>query len=159
MDLFPYCTQKMINEIFADKSFYMGIGTYEGCLDIINDPTYQSFYSIKICTVGTDVNIVNKEAWRYRHIFGDVDFLYNNDEESKCNTNMNNGIQIDDKTSMLSTNANIRILMKHYKERQYNQIQPKDNVYIANDWDDIRMMLDFFIREPQVLKEVYGMSI
>lgn len=144
-DLFPECNQDLITEIFADENFYNEVEPIENGKETINSYRNNTFYSMHICTIGDQANLINKYNWIINNIHGKINihgiFLHQN----KGMLDMKNGIQIDDNTSNLKcTNAAIKILLKNGLEKKYNQVEPNENIYIANDWYEIAEMLSFY---------------
>ena len=85
-----------------------------------------------------------------KEVFNTFKFIGLGLEESKANINMSGAIQIDDNFSYLSnTNAKLKILVKNYHDRTYNNsfgnVDTLDNLYNVNDLNDIWQILDFNI--------------
>ena len=65
---------------------------------------------------------------------------------------MSGGIFIDDNIDCLrSSNASIKILIKNGVDTKWNNVEPGDDVYIADDWGDIIRIVGFFINNKEMI--------
>lgn len=82
----------------------------------------------------------------------DWSYICVGDDEDKNIVDMSNGIFIDDKLeNLIVTNAKIKILLKNGIDTNYNTLRDKnaviDNLYVVNDLDEIRQILEFNLIE------------
>ena len=147
LDLFPNITHTEILNMFDSQEFYENVETFENCLDIINSYRDNEFYKMNIVTVGTDINFENKVNWIMDNIHGEIYIRHIPHGYGKDIVDMSNGIQIDDHLKYLrQTNAKIKILYKDYKDRECNQIEPNEEIYVVNNWNEIDDILKFYER-------------
>lgn len=88
----------------------------------------------------------------------DIEFIgipldLDNPSYKKDSLDISNGIQIDDKYSCLNTNASLKILLKNFKETDYNQIlDVREDLYEINDLFQLKEILLFAIKNYKEFK-------
>lgn len=66
-------------------------------------------------------------------------------------------IQIDDNYDNLkNSQVDLKILIKNYYDREYNKVNPGDNVYIVNTWREIIEILNFYNSNYKKIKNLEG---
>lgn len=69
-------------------------------------------------------------------------------EEEKGKYIEKNSIQIDDKYDELNTKAKYKILIKNYRETEYNHVKDiREDLYIMNEWKEIIKSIEWFEKE------------
>lgn len=69
-------------------------------------------------------------------------------EEKKGKYIEKNSIQIDDKYDELNTKAKYKILIKNYRETEYNHVKDiREDLYIMNEWKEIIKSIEWFEKE------------
>ena len=149
-DLYPEITNNDIDNIFSSEDFFVDLELCEKCLDSIN--YIKNLANIHIATIGTDNNLKNKMKWIKENL--NIDFNFNGILDTgindKSSIDMSGAIFIDDRTDNLrSSNANIKILYKNYHNYSWQQIEPNDNIYVVDSWEQICSILDFISKNPE----------
>ena len=157
-DKFPMTDGDEIKRIFDDPLFYM----YKD-MDMPSAFSYILFlytYSnckINFVTIGTKINLINKRKW-LDEVFDKMNIDYNefygnyNEDNDKRFVDMSGGIFIDDNIECLrKSNANIKILLKNNTDNEWNKVLPNDEIYIANDWDDVYEIIKFFCDNGEMI--------
>lgn len=151
-DLYPEITNNDIDNIFSSEDFFVDLELCENCLDVIN--SIKNLVNIHIATIGTDKNLKNKMKWIKENL--NVDFNFNGILDAgindKSSIDMSGAIFADDRTDNLrSSNANIKILYKNYHNYSWQQIEPNDNIYVVDSWEQIYSILDFISKNPEFI--------
>lgn len=151
-DLYPEITNNDIDNIFSSEDFFVDLELCENCLDTIN--SIKNLVNIHIATIGTDKNLKNKIKWIKENL--NIDFNFNGILDTgindKSSIDMSGAIFIDDRTDNLrSSNANIKILYKNYHNYSWQQIEPNDNIYVVDSWEQIYSILDFISKNPEFI--------
>lgn len=151
-DLYPEITNNDIDNIFSSEDFFVDLELCENCLDVIN--SIKNLVNIHIATIGTDKNLKNKMKWIKENL--NIDFNFNGILDTgindKSSIDMSGAIFIDDRTDNLrSSNANIKILYKNYHNYPWQQIEPNDNIYVVDSWEQIYSILDFISKNPEFI--------
>lgn len=151
-DLYPEITNNDIDNIFSSEDFFVDLELCENCLDTIN--SINNLVNIHIATIGTDKNLKNKMKWIKENL--NIDFNFNGILDTgindKSSVDMSGAIFIDDRTDNLrSSNANIKILYKNYHNYSWQQIEPNDNIYVVDSWEQIYSILDFISKNPEFI--------
>lgn len=151
-DLYPEITNNDIDNIFSSEDFFVDLELCENCLDVIN--SIKNLVNIHIATIGTDKNLKNKMKWIKENL--NVDFNFNGILDAgindKSSIDMSGAIFVDDRTDNLrSSNANIKILYKNYHNYSWQQIEPNDNIYVVDSWEQIYSILDFISKNPEFI--------
>lgn len=151
-DLYPEITNNDIDNIFSSEDFFVDLELCENCLDVIN--SIKDLANIHIATIGTDKNLKNKMKWIKENL--NIDFNFNGILDTgindKSSIDMSGAIFIDDRTDNLrSSNANIKILYKNYHNYSWQQIEPNDNIYVVDSWEQICSILDFISKNPEFI--------
>ena len=150
-DKFPMLKENEVMNLFDDPTFY---GRKN--MDIFSAFSYMLyFFTYKNCrinfvTIGTLTNLINKLKW-INEVFNKLGIDYNefygnyNDDNDKRFVDMSGGIFIDDNVECLrKSNASVKILLKNNSDNRWNKVEPNDELYIANDWDDVFEIVKFF---------------
>lgn len=151
-DLYPEITNNDIDNIFSSEDFFVDLELCENCLDTIN--SIKDLVNIHIATIGTDKNLKNKMKWIKENL--NIDFNFNGILDTgindKSSVDMSGAIFVDDRTDNLrSSNANIKILYKNYHNYSWQQIEPNDNIYVVDSWEQIYSILDFISKNPEFI--------
>ena len=150
-DKFPMLKENEVMNLFDDPTFYGRKNR-----DIFSAFSYMLyFFTYKNCrinfvTIGTPTNLINKLKW-INEVFNKLGVDYNefygnyNDDNDKRFVDMSGGIFIDDNVECLrKSNASVKILLKNNSDNRWNKVEPNDELYIANDWDDVYEIIKFF---------------
>ena len=162
-DQFPEVKQSEIKEIFSNENFYKRLDCIDGTafmfIDILST---QQKIDVSFVTLGTKENLENKKEW-LDYILKSKDFFDHevdyyeyygslSSASNKSFIDMSGGIFIDDNIDCLrSSNASIKILIKNGVDTKWNNVEPGDNVYIADDWGDIIKIVGFFINNKEMI--------
>lgn len=151
-DLYPEITNNDIDNIFSSEDFFVDLELCENCLDTIN--SINNLVNIHIATIGTDKNLKNKMKWIKENL--NIDFNFNGILDTgindKSSIDMSGAIFVDDRADNLrSSNANIKILYKNYHNYSWQQIEPNDNIYVVDSWEQICSILDFISKNPEFI--------
>lgn len=151
-DLYPEITNNDIDNIFSSEDFFVDLGLCENCLDVIN--SIKNLVNIHIATIGTDKNLKNKMKWIKENL--NIDFNFNGILDTgindKSSIDMSGAIFVDDRADNLrSSNANIKILYKNYHNYSWQQIEPNDDIYVVDSWEQICSILDFISKNPEFI--------
>lgn len=151
-DLYPEITNNDIDNIFSSEDFFADLELCENCLEVIN--SIKNLVNIHIATIGTDKNLKNKMKWIKENLNTDFNFngILDTGINDKSSIDMSGAIFIDDRTDNLrSSNANIKILYKNYHDYSWQQIEPNDNIYVVDSWEQICSILDFISKNPEFI--------
>ena len=151
-DLYPEITNNDIDNIFSSEDFFVDLELCENCLEVIN--SIKNIVNIHIATIGTDKNLKNKMRWIKENLNTDFDFngILDTGINDKSSIDMSGAIFIDDRTDNLrNSNANIKILYKNYHDYSWQQIEPNDNIYVVDSWEQIYSILDFISKNPEFI--------
>lgn len=156
-DEFPQLAEGKVEQIFDDPLFYFqpecvnyDALSYLNLLDDFKE------CNINFVTLGTTTNLENKRLWidktcaidkyitgkptEYIEFYGST-----NKESDKSFVDMSDGIFIDDNIDCLrSSNAKIKILLKNNIDTRWNKLQPNEDIYVVNNWEEIFRIIDFF---------------
>lgn len=153
-DLFPVCTYRDIENYFNSEELFKRIKLYDGLIDCL-DEIKDSLDSIEIVTIGEKKNIEYKKEWvsnNLNHI-ATLHPIINNGNNDKSSIDMSDGIFIDDHIDCLrSSNAKVKILFKNENDGEWNKVSPNDDVYVFDNWYDLKDSLKFIIKN----KEIYN---
>ena len=157
-DKFPDLSNETVRKIFDKKDFYydyMYINTT--ALASIKVFIDNLKCRVSFVTLGTQENLINKRNWiddicystniYYNEYYGDT-----NNVSDKTFVDMSGGIFIDDNIKCLrNSNADIKILLKNNSENNWNKVEPNEEIYIANDWDDVYKIVCFFVCNREMI--------
>ena len=150
-------TPAEVTEIYNSKDFFDRVKIKKGFENFWRK--YKNKFSLKIVTKGTSENLRRKEEYFAKYlpeaeVIG-VGFNTNTlSDFGKGHIDMTGGIQIDDRTDSLNTNAPIKILITHGMQLPWNQYlgeYDKESVYILENWDLIEESLLFFYEHPEFI--------
>lgn len=129
--------------LFEENDFFSGLEFKDGFLDVLNKH-YNSNEFI-IATKGTPKNLEKKIAWIKKNIPYDIKVIgITNDNFSKKQVDMSEGIQIDDCSYALDTNAKIKILYKGGNNFGWQQDYVNTDIMVVNTWKEIDDILFFY---------------
>ena len=150
---------KQIQELFQTKEFWDTVQLKDGILDIVTDTNIIKNFKIIFASQGTKENLKHKIIFLKKHFnMIDIEFIgipldLDNPSYKKDSLDISNGIQIDDKYSCLNTNASLKILLKNFKETDYNQIlDVREDLYEINDLFQLKEILLFAIKNYKEFK-------
>ncbi len=150
-------TPAEVTEIYNSKDFFDRVKIKKGFENFWGK--HKDKFSLKIVTKGTSENLRRKEEYfsKYLPEAEVVGVGFSTDTLSdfgKGHIDMTGGIQIDDRTDSLNTNAPIKILITHGMQLPWNQYlgeYDKESVYILENWDLIEESLLFFYEHPEFI--------
>lgn len=129
--------------MFASDEFFSNLEFKDGFLDVYNK--YKDIYNFIITTKGTETNLKKKKIWIESNISNDIEFIgIDNDSFSKKQVDMKDGLQIDDCTLALDTNAAIKILYKDGHNFIWQQGYENTEILVTNSWKEIDEILCFY---------------
>lgn len=129
--------------IFESDEFFSNLKFKSDFLKVLNK--YDGKVKFIITTKGTAENLKKKEQWVKENIPGNVSFVgITNNSLSKKQVDMTNGIQIDDCTAALDTNADIKILYKDNHNFNWQSNYNNTNILVVNTWLEIDDILSFY---------------
>jgi len=132
-------------ELFASDEFFDGLTFKDGFLDFYGK--YKSIVNITIVTIGTKENLEKKEKWIRDNLDPEINcILIEGTSMNKKMVNMHKGIQIDDCTTCLDTNAEIKILYKSEFDYPWQRGYENSDVLIASTWGQIDEILGFYLK-------------
>ena len=150
-------TAAEVTEIYNSKDFFDRVKIKKGFENFWRK--HKDKFSLKSGTKGTSENIRRKEEYfaKYLPEAEVIGVGFSTDTLSdfgKGHIDMTGGIQIDDRTDSLNTNAPIKILITHGMQLPWNQYlgeYDKESVYILENWDLIEESLLFFYENPEFI--------
>lgn len=129
--------------IFESDEFFSNLKFKSDFLKVLNK--YDGKVKFIITTKGTAENLKKKEQWVKENIPGNVSFVgITNNSLSKKQVDMTNGIQIDDCTAALDTNADIKILYKDNHNFNWQSNYNNTDILVVNTWLEIDDILSFY---------------
>lgn len=129
--------------IFESDEFFSNLKFKSDFLKVLNK--YDGKVKFIITTKGTAENLKKKEQWVKENIPGNVSFVgITNNSLSKKQVDMTNGIQIDDCTAALDTNADIKILYKDNHDFNWQSNYNNTDILVVNTWLEIDDILSFY---------------
>lgn len=129
--------------IFESDEFFSNLKFKSDFLKVLNK--YDGKVKFVITTKGTAENLKKKEQWIKENIPGNISFVgITNNSLSKRQVDMTNGIQIDDCTAALDTNANIKILYKDNHNFNWQSNYNNTDILVVNTWLEIDDILSFY---------------
>lgn len=115
-------------------------------------------FDVEIVSCGTKLNLEKKKKYLEDVCYNFTGVLIDgNMGLCKSCVNMQGGIQIDDNIrSLENTNAAIKILLKNGRDFPWNKPKPNiDNLYVAQNWEEIYQILEFFNKNPEFICKGY----
>ena len=115
-------------------------------------------FEVEIVSCGTRLNLEKKEKYLKDLGYKFTGVLIDNDMNlCKRHINMQGGIQIDDNIqSIENTNAAIKILFQGSNNFPWNRVKPNvDNLYVAQTWEEVYQILEFFKKNPEFVCKGY----
>ena len=129
--------------IFESDEFFSNLKFKSDFLKVLNK--YDGKVKFVITTKGTAENLKKKEQWIKENIPGNISFIgITNNSLSKRQVDMTNGIQIDDCTAALDTNADIKILYKDNHNFNWQSNYNNTDILVVNTWLQIDDILSFY---------------
>lgn len=129
--------------LFESDDFFNNLKFKSDFLKVFNK--YCGQVEFIITTKGTPNNLLKKEAWIKEHIPYQVKFIgINNGGLSKKQVNMSDGIQIDDCTAALDTNASLKILYKDNHNFSWQSDYSNTDIMVVNNWEEIDEIISFY---------------
>ena len=129
--------------IFESDEFFSNLKFKSDFLKVLNK--YDGKVKFVITTKGTAENLKKKEQWIKENIPGNISFVgITNTSLSKRQVDMTNGIQIDDCTAALDTNADIKILYKDNHNFNWQSNYNNTDILVVNTWLEIDDILSFY---------------
>ena len=99
-----------------------------------------------VVTKGTPINLEKKISWLKKNLPKKVDFIGMPNNLSKKRVNMRDGIQIDDTTIELDTDAQIKILYKSDNNFDWQQGYDNSDIMVVNTWKEIDDVISFYLK-------------
>ena len=133
-DLYPECTDKVVEDMFARPDFFCGLVIKKGFNFAMN--ILSKFCDINIVTLGTTKNLKHKFDWCNRVFDFKFTFIGKSDFTiAKTEVDMSHGIMVDDKTDVLmGTNAKYKILIRGHRDVEWNQVEDGTDIIVVNNW-------------------------
>lgn len=129
--------------IFESDEFFSNLKFKSDFLKVLNK--YDGKVKFIITTKGTAENLKKKEQWVKENIPGNINFVgVTNNSLGKKQVDMTNGIQIDDCTAALDTNADIKILYKDNHNFNWQSNYNNTDILVVNTWLEIDDILSFY---------------
>jgi len=129
--------------IFESDEFFSDLRFKSDFLKVLNK--YNGTLKFVITTKGTDENLKKKQEWVKKNLPYDIGFIgIKNNSLSKKQVDMSNGVQIDDCTMALDTNAQIKILYKDGHNFDWQTNYDNTNILVVNTWNQIDDILSFY---------------
>ena len=129
--------------IFSSDDFFSNLRFKSDFLKVFNK--YCGQVEFIVTTKGTPNNLLKKEAWIKEHIPYQVKFIgINNGGLSKKQVNMSDGIQIDDCTAALDTNASLKILYKDNHNFSWQSDYSNTDIMVVNNWEEIDEIISIY---------------
>lgn len=129
--------------IFESDEFFFDLRFKSDFLKVLNK--YNGTLKFVITTKGTDENLKKKQEWVKKNLPYDIGFIgIKNNSLSKKQVDMSNGVQIDDCTMALDTNAQIKILYKDGHNFDWQTNYDNTNILVVNTWNQIDDILSFY---------------
>lgn len=151
-------TANEVTEIYNSKEFFDRVKIKDGFKKFWNK--HKDKFELKIVTKGTKENLDKKQKY-FKENIPEAEVIgvgFTTEDLSdfgKKHIDMRNGIQIDDRTDSLNTNAPIKILLTHGVQLPWNQYlgeYDKESVYILENWSVIEESLLFFYNNQEFIK-------
>ena len=129
--------------LFESDDFFNNLKFKSDFLKVFNK--YCRQVEFIVTTKGTPNNLLKKEAWIKEHIPYQVKFVgITNDSLSKKQVDMSDGIQIDDCTAALDTNASLKILYKDNHKFSWQSGYSNTDIMVVNNWEEIDEIISFY---------------
>lgn len=129
--------------IFESDEFFSNLRFKSDFLKVLDK--YSGSINFIITTKGTEQNLKKKEEWVKENIPHSIGFIgINNDSLSKKQVDMTNGIQIDDCTDALDTNAQIKILYRDNHNFGWQSNYDNTDILVVDTWKQIDEILSFY---------------
>ena len=131
-------------QLFESDEFFTELELKEGFIDFYNK--YKDVLDIVVVSIGSKANLNKKSEWLRANISNDIKFQgITSTDEGKSSINMQDGLQIDDCTSSLKTNALIKVLYKSGNNYDWQQDFTNTDIIVVNSWDEISEIIDFYL--------------
>ena len=129
--------------IFSSDDFFSNLRFKSDFLKVLNK--YSDKVKFIITTKGTEENLKKKKEWVKDNIPCDIGFVgITNDSLSKKQVDMSDGIQIDDCTAALDTNASLKILYKDNHNFSWQSDYSNTDIMVVNNWKEIDEIISFY---------------
>ena len=150
-------TPKKVEEIFESEEFWSQVKVKDEFIEnIASVKELQEGYNWAFVTQGNKNNLLKKmdfflkQPTEYLECFAMADFYGIGLDEKKDKVNMSNGIQVDDNYgNLITTNANLKILIKNDRNTRYNNYDyqedmiNREDLYIINTFEELKDILLF----------------
>lgn len=148
-DLFPEMTYEDIEKIFDSEELFDKIHWIDGCREVI-EWWKNKGHAVHFVTIGRKKNLDKKIEWLIMN--SPVTFFFtgimNYGDPDKSQVDMSDGIFIDDHIKYLrASNAKEKILFRNHQDGDWNGIEPNDDVYILDTWEQIKDFLGVILNE------------
>ena len=141
-DIAPISRDEILS-LYESNEFFDNLQFKKGALDAILK--YKNQYHIIIVTRGTQANLAKKHEWIKDNISNDLDFIgIDGQFITKSVINMRNGIQIDDESVCLQTNAGVRLLYTSGNSFPWQKINPNEDIIVVHSWQELDDVLGFY---------------
>lgn len=130
--------------LFQSDEFFDCLELKDGFLDFFNK--YSEKMNFVVVTKGTPINLEKKISWLKKNLPKKIDFIGMPNSLSKKRVNMRDGIQIDDTTIELDTDAQIKILYKSDNNFDWQQGYDNSNIIVVNTWKEIDDVISFYLK-------------
>ena len=130
--------------LFQSDEFFDCLEFKDGFLDFFNK--YSEKMNFVVVTKGTPINLEKKISWLKKNLPKKIDFIGMPNSLSKKRVNMRDGIQIDDTTIELDTDAQIKILYKSDNNFDWQQGYDNSDIIVVNTWKEIDDVISFYLK-------------
>ena len=151
-NLFPFLTREKMYEIFESEEFINSLTPNKGVKKYLQE--LSRFCNLNIVTFGTKENLKYKYSYVTDNFVVESPICFVGIEEEKHKTksvvDMADGVFIDDRVdNLLSTNAKIKILLKNYRDFEWNQLPSNTDIVVCNSWEEIYDCVTFYHQYQQ----------
>ena len=130
--------------LFQSDEFFDCLEFKDVFLDFFNK--YSEKMNFVVVTKGTSINLEKKISWLKKNLPKKIDFIGMPNSLSKKRINMRDGIQIDDTTIELDTDAQIKILYKSDNNFDWQQGYDNSDIIVVNTWKEIDDVISFYLK-------------
>lgn len=161
-DICPWLTEKEVLDIYESPEFWDNVQINPSAIELVKNMSRKA--ELVIVSKGTKENLRSKEIF-FQNMLPECRFIglrfgSSGQNFSKSCVDMGGdnclSIQIDDRTDCLNgTNATLKILLKNGMEKPWNKYcGGEPNLYVANNWDDVKAIIEFYEANRDLLAEV-----
>lgn len=141
-----------VEAIYASTEFFERVKPNPEFITLYE--AHKDDFNFIVVTKGNKENLDLKEAWFKKTFpemyFVGIEFAKDGQDFDKSIIDMTGGIQIDDRTdALVSTNAELKILLKNGRDLEWNKVPRDSELYVVNYWREIKEILEFTLHCPE----------